>query len=278
MRGAVVIASLLALLAWQPSIAQERFYCDTTDGRTEARIVGGYDASIRDWPWQVLVQGATADGKGLTCGGSIIAPRWILTAAHCLLDDDGISYTEYGLEYSVVYGEDSPRGHPGIAADRLIPHEGFDPVTLVNDIALIRLTENVPGGRRIQLSSIQLDYVFALPGICATITGWGTTLEGGSTSDTLRRADVPIMATSVCNIPYSGEITNNQVCAGYVHGGVDSCQGDSGGPLIVRHGNSGRYVQVGVVSWGMGCARPGSPGVYTRVSQYIDWIQSNTGR
>ncbi len=270
-------APLLVLLAWQPSDAQQ-FICETTDGRTQARIVGGHHANIVEWPWQVLVRGVTPDGNALSCGGTIISPRWILTAAHCLLDDDGTSYTEYGLEFSVVYGEDRPKDRPGVPVDRLIPHENYDPVTLANDIALIRLSQDVPGNRRIQLSSHQLDTVFARPGVCATITGWGTLEEGARGSDTLQRADLPLMDGFSCDLAYPGEIYDTHLCAGYVQGGVDSCQGDSGGPLVVRHGNSGRFVQVGVVSWGVGCARPGKPGVYTRVSHYIDWIQSHAGR
>ncbi|MCY3671268.1 MAG: serine protease [Alphaproteobacteria bacterium] len=277
--AAVGMAVLAAGLAGSvPAWAQETFRCQTTEGRAQSRIVGGQQARIDEWPWQVLVQGTTPDGETLTCGGSIIAPRWILTAAHCLVDGDGISFADYGLEYSVVYGEDRPLSHLGIEADRLIPHEGFDPETLDHDIALIRLTANIPDSRPVQLSSERLDQVFARPGVCATVTGWGKISEEGGGSELLRRADLPIKATRSCDEAYPGQVTERNVCAGYDEGGVDSCQGDSGGPLVVRHGDSGRYVQVGVVSWGIGCARPGNPGIYTRVSQYIGWIQSHTGR
>ena len=273
--GAVV---LLAVLATNPAGAQETFQCETTEGRAQARIVGGQEARIDQWPWQVLVVGTAPNGGKLTCGGSIIAPRWILTAAHCLVDDDRTNYTEYGLEYSVVYGQDRPLGRGGLAADRLIPHEAYDPSTFSNDIALIRLAENIPGRRHVQLSSENTDRVFARPGLCATITGWGKKAEDAGGSETLQRADLPIVATTACNEAYPGAVTSRNICAGYDQGGVDSCQGDSGGPLIVRHGNSNRYVQVGIVSWGRGCARPGIPGIYTRVSKYIGWIQSHTGR
>ena len=273
-----VAAAFLALHALPAMAQQSTFVCETTEGRAQARIVGGQQAPIDDWPWQVLVQGTTPSGSALTCGGSIIAPRWVLTAAHCLVDEDGVSYTEHGLEYSVVYGNDRPHGDWGVSADRLIPHEGFDPSNLTDDIALIRLADNIPGNRHIQLSSEKLDRIFSRPGLCATVTGWGTLAEGGDGSETLRRADLPIIATPDCDEAYPGQVTRNHICAGYKQGGVDSCQGDSGGPLIVRHGDSGRYVQVGVVSWGRGCARPELPGIYTRVSRYIDWIQSHAGR
>ena len=276
MHGAT--AGLLAMLVASPTLAQQTFYCESTDGRAESRIVGGHGARIDDWPWQVMLVVETSSGKQHMCGGSIISPRWILTAAHCLVDDAGTSYTEYGVKYSVVYGQDRPLGKPGIPADRLIAHESYDPESKANDIGLIRLTRNIPGHRRIQLSSAKTDRVFARPGLCATVTGWGDTEFGGETSETLQRADLPIVAPDACNQAYSGRITPGTICAGYEQGGVDSCQGDSGGPLTVRHGNSNRHVQVGVVSWGDGCAWRGSPGVYTRVSDYIAWIQSHTGR
>ena len=272
-----VAAALTVLVAFQ-AFAQKSFHCENTEGRAQAKIVGGQPARIDNWPWQVWVIGAAPDGWRLTCGGSIIAPRWILTAAHCLTDDNGTSLADLGYEFSVVFGEDRPQRNPGVPVDRLIPHERYNPSIFANDIALIRLADNIPGNRSIQLSSERTDGVFARAGLCATVTGWGTINEGGDASDTLRRADLPIMATGACNEAYPGQVTSGNICAGYEQGGVDSCQGDSGGPLIVRHGESNRYVQVGVVSWGYGCARPGNPGIYTRVSQYIGWIQSHTGR
>ena len=284
MGGAVAL--LLAVLVASPSVAQQTFHCESTEGRAQARIVGGQQASIDDWPWQVWVKRTEPDGTPWACGGSIIAPRWILTAAHCLADGNGVSYSDlkYKHEFTVEYGKDRPRGQPGIPVHRVIPHEGYKKDTgknglLANDIGLIRLTENIPGHRNIQLSSEKLDRVFARPSLCATVTGWGTTKHGNPMGNaTLLRADVPIVPTDSCKEYYGDRLAHNTVCAGYDQGGVDSCQGDSGGPLIVRHGNSSRYVQVGVVSWGDGCAEPGIPGIYTRVSKYIDWIQSHTGR
>ena len=272
-------ALVLAVFVASPSVAQQTFRCESTEGRTQARIVGGQHASIDEWPWQVMLILTTPTRTIPWCGGSIISPRWILTAAHCLVDDEGVSYSEQGIKVSVVSGQDRASSQQGISADRIIPHEAYNPDTMANDIALIRLTANIPDPQRIQLSSEKLDRVFARPGLCATVTGWGHTMEGGEkASDTLQRADVPILTTAACAEAYSSESTHNTICAGYEQGGVDSCQGDSGGPLVVRHGTSSRHVQVGVVSWGKGCARPGLPGVYTRVSKYIGWIQSHTGR
>ena len=271
-------AAMLTVLMATAADAQQTFHCETTEGRAQARIVGGRGAEITDWSWQVaLVKGTASKGRAFNCGGSIISPRWILTAAHCLFDKKGTLSTE--LE--VVHGRNRPLSYEGIRADRLIPHPGYDPGTtdLENDIALIRLVENIPNTLPIQLSSGRLDDIFARPETCATVVGWGRTAEDPQSSvGTLRQAYLPILKNSDCAVAYPGEVTDSHICAGYPQGGVDSCQGDSGGPLMVRHGESSRYVQVGVVSWGKGCARPGFPGIYTRVSSYIDWIQSHTGR
>lgn len=272
-------AAMLTVLMVTAADAQQTFHCETTEGRAQAKIVGGHGAEITDWPWQVaLVKGTASDGRRrISCGGSIISPRWILTAAHCLVDRNGTLLTdEYGLR--VVHGENRPLSYEGIRADRLIPHPGYDPGTLENDIALIRLVENIPDTLPIPLSSGRLDDIFARPETCATVVGWGRTAARAQGGGTLRQADLPILKNSDCAVAYPGEVTDSHICAGYSQGGVDSCQGDSGGPLMVRHGESSRYVQVGVVSWGKGCARPGFPGIYTRVSSYIDWIQSHTGR
>ena len=274
-------AAMLTVLMVTAAHAQQTFHCKTTEGRAQARIVGGHGAEITDWPWQVLVKGTASNGKiASICGGSIISPRWILTAAHCLFDREGTLLTEYGVRYSVVHGKNRPLSDKGVRADRLIPHQGYDPDKMENDIALIRLVGDIPGSRPIPLSSARLDNIFARPETCATVVGWGRTAARaqGGVSDTLRQADVPILKNSDCAVAYPGNVTNSNVCAGYSQGSVDSCQGDSGGPLMVRHGDSSRYVQIGVVSWGKGCAKPDFPGVYTRVSSYIDWIQSHTGR
>jgi hypothetical protein len=112
--------------------------------------------------------------------------------------------------------------------------------------------------------------------VIATVTGWGATSNGGELSDELRQVSLPIVSNDDCNVPYQGEITDNMLCAGLPQGGEDACQGDSGGPLVVPV-SSGTYKQAGVVSFGKQCALPDIPGVYTRVSRYIDWIASKMG-
>ncbi len=176
-------------------------------------------------------------------------------------------------------------------AERLVPHEryrGGGPAGQADDIALIRLSSPLPAARSetVQLQSQQLEANFGFPGACSVVTGWGSVEtrglnRGGSDAralpDRLRAVDLPIIDNATCAESYGGRITAGQVCAGYEQGTMDSCQGDSGGPLVVRGGPTG-WTQIGVVSYGRGCARPGAYGVYTRVSHYIDWILQQTSR
>ena len=163
--------------------------------------------------------------------------------------------------------------------DRIVIHEAYDPRGSLHDIALIRLAQ--PFGARaqtVQLQSPRLDRVFSSPGACSVVTGWGRTQEGAQTlPDQLQAVDLPVIDNATCASVYSAEeITAGQVCAGYEQGTMDSCQGDSGGPLVAPGGPT-EWTQLGVVSWGAGCARPRAYGVYTRVSHYIDWILDRTG-
>lgn len=113
----------------------------------------------------------------------------------------------------------------------------------------------------------------AQEGIKAVITGWGAEREGGTTTEVLNRASVPIISKAACNKAYEsfGGLPDGQICAAYPNGGKDSCQGDSGGPLTI----DGRLA--GIVSWGNGCARPGYPGAYTEIAAFRDWIKDKTG-
>ena len=243
--AAVALADLLG----QEAGTQQTFHCATTEGRILARIVGEHHADIDDWPWQVLLKGTSPDGSALTCGGSITSPRCILTVAPSLVHETGPILTVYQLRYSVVYGHGRPLNHTGVPADRLIPYQEFNPGTLENDIALIRLNENTPELRLIQLPSERLENVVARPELCATVVGWGITSEGAQgSSGTLHRADLPVLRNSDRAVADPGEVTTSLFFAGYGQGGVESCQGASGGALMVRHGNNNRHVQVGVVS------------------------------
>jgi trypsin len=152
---------------------------------------------------------------------------------------------------------------------RIIVHPEYDDETMTNDLALLKLQDPllyVVGPGVGATKPIKLPPQRSPSSGVAIVSGWGTTSQGGQPSQALREVEVQIVNQMQCNLSYQFRVTSGQMCAGYLLGGKDSCQGDSGGPLF-QHG-----VQIGVVSYGAGCANPLMYGVYTRVSWYRDWI------
>lgn len=158
-----------------------------------------------------------------------------------------------------------------VKVKKIYQHEGYSSWTLDNDIALIETASDFNLGQqnaeKAELPAANSD---AATGSTLTVSGWGYTKEGGTVPRNLYKVNVPVVDRNQCNTLYgSNEITKNMICAGDVaNGGKDSCQGDSGGPVV----QDGKVV--GVVSWGYGCARPNYPGVYTRVGNYVSWLQN----
>lgn len=247
-------------------------------------IVGG--AEVPDpnpYVWQVAIVSLPFQGTNSQfCGGSLIAAQWVLSAAHCFSNSGDITPAD---QVGVLVGvRDLRVPTSALSVSRIIVHPGYVESTFANDIALLKLSEPVGDTSLIiPLSSASDDATFAEPGTLATVSGWGGLVgyaPGGSPPggqqypDILYAVQVPIVSNDTCRTP-NPSLLDSMICAGLEAGGKDSCQGDSGGPLVVPDGNSG-YIQVGVVSFGLGCAAPNTYGVYTRVSSFRDWISFST--
>nr|XP_024658038.1 serine protease 27-like isoform X2 [Maylandia zebra] len=234
--------------------------------KLNTRIVGGQAARAGSWPWQVSLQRSGSH----FCGGSLINSQWVLTAAHCF------QTTPTGL--TVNLGLQSLQGSNPNAVSRtvtkIIKHPKYNSQTFNNDICLLRLSSPVTFNNYISPVCLAASNSIFYSGVNSWVTGWGSTREGaGTLSQNLMEVEVPVVGNRKCNCNYGvGSITDNMICAGLSAGGKDSCQGDSGGPMVIKQ--SGRWIQAGVVSFGIGCARPNLPGVYARVSQYQTWIRT----
>ncbi|XP_038565946.1 polyserase-2-like isoform X1 [Micropterus salmoides] len=235
------------------------------------KIVGGQEASAGSWPWQVSLQ--TSTGFHF-CGGSLINNEWVLTAAHCFFGKVTDPKT-----VTVVLGLQSLQGSNtnkvSQTVSQIIIHPSYNSGTEENDICLLKLSSPVTFTTYIQPVCLAAPGSTFYKGTVSWVTGWGTIGSGVPlpSPGNLMEVQIPVVGNRQCNCNYGvGRITSNMMCAGLSAGGKDSCQGDSGGPMVSKQ--SGRWIQEGVVSFGRGCALPNFPGVYTRVSQYQSWINS----
>lgn len=225
---------------------------------SSGRIVGGFQIDIAEVPYQVSLQ----RGGYHFCGGSIISPRWVLTAAHCTEGNSNPS------SYTIRAGSsDRTNGGVLLKVKSVIAHPAYDNENLNYDFSLLELAENIGFGRSIQSVSLPEADEISDDGSMCTVSGWGDTLNYIENNIMLRAVNVPSYSQEQCSKALANKITEQMICAGYAAGGKDSCQGDSGGPLV----SDGKLI--GVVSWGKGCARPKLPGVYARVSSVREWIR-----
>jgi len=232
-------------------------------------IVGGEPIEERGViPWQVSWRWGR--GQSHFCGGSIIDKNWILSAGHCCAaikrrNNNGV----------VVVGSIDLRSRDGIDEFRTVSdaiiYDHYNPSNINGDICLLYIDQ--PFNFNEKVKPVQLDTNLDWPRMTEfSVSGWGSLQAGGPISRFLQQVKVPHVTSQECNIDYAniGGITQGMICAGKK--GKDSCQGDSGGPMVGRN-DKGENVLVGVVSWGIGCAEEGHPGVYARVAYFIEWIQ-----
>jgi trypsin len=252
-----------------------------SQAQDKQKIAGGQDAGQYEYLFQAGLaerSGSTRSPEDAFCGGSVISEEYILTAAHCMYDEFGNLITANDLfAFLNTWKLSNPNaGKEYIDVSQIIIHPQYNDNTIENDIALLKLATKT------NLTPLKIpqqgDESLLNAGRKCTVIGWGY-LDNDNTQlpDILQEVEVEVISNTLCNSStwYDGEILNGMFCAGYAGGQKDACGGDSGGPLFVMA--DGDTTQIGVVSWGYGCALAKSPGVYTKISDYSNWITANTG-
>ncbi|XP_076839311.1 coagulation factor VII isoform X2 [Brachyhypopomus gauderio] len=249
-------------------VPQVKFPC----GRTAVayagpRIVRGHVCPKGECPWQALLE-----YEGLyKCGAIIVDYQWILTAAHCVWQQDPSHLQVTVGEHNRGVKEASEQIRK---VSKVFIHPQYNHTTSDNDLALLRLRRNIsmsPYAIPICLPPARGTFDRTLKAVhSSTVSGWGRLSQSGPPSTLLQRLEVPSVPLDICRAHSGLRVTDNMLCAGYREGGRDACQGDSGGPLVTKYNTT--WFLTGVVSWGKGCARSDMYGIYTRVSIFVEWI------
>nr|AID60338.1 trypsin-4 [Nilaparvata lugens] len=240
----------------------------------QSRIVGGEKASFGKWPWQISLRQWRTSTYLHKCGAALLSENWAITAAHCVENvppsDLLLRLGEHDLSI-----EEEPYSYKERRVQIVASHPQFDPRTFEYDLALLRFYEPIVFQPNIIPICVPEDDT-SFVGSDAYVTGWGRLYENGPLPSVLQEVSVPVINNTVCETMYRAagyieHIPEIFICAGWKKGGFDSCEGDSGGPMVIQRPDR-RWVLAGVISWGIGCAEPNQPGVYTRISQFRDWI------
>ncbi|MFF0447860.1 serine protease [Streptomyces sp. NPDC004609] len=242
-RCAAASAVVLAAISLQPTPASA----------APAPVVGGTRAVQGEFPFMVRLS--------MGCGGALYSKQIVLTAAHCVPG----SGSNTGITATAGVVDLQSGSAIKVRSTKVLQAPGYNGTG--KDWALIKLA------RPIDLPTLKIAGTTAYNSGTFTVAGWGAASEGGAQQRHLLKAQVPFVSDASCRRAYPRLVAAEEICAGYTQGGVDTCQGDSGGPMF-RKDNTNAWVQVGIVSWGEGCAQPNYPGVYTEVSTFASAIRS----
>ncbi|KAM7314543.1 serine proteinase stubble [Ixodes scapularis] len=241
-----------------------------------ARIVGGDQTKFAQWPWMISLRQFKRNTFLHKCGAALLNEYWAISAAHCVHNvspnDIMLRLGEYDLK-----SEREQLPHVERRIQIVATHPRFDASTFEYDLALLRFYEAIPFKDNV-LPVCVPDTNDSYVGRNAVVTGWGRLYEDGPLPSVMQKVSVPIITNKECESMYRKagfieDIPNIFICAGLAKGGKDSCEGDSGGPLVLKDPNTGQWSLIGIISWGIGCALPNQPGVYTRITHFAEWIR-----
>lgn len=267
----LLICMVLGLCTGAGSLAAEPQGKPTPSGLAVPDVIGGTKVSLWQSPWQVaLVSANGSPVAGVFCGGTLIDSQWVLTAAHCFYERDTCLPIPPQAIF-VAYGSTDLGKKVSLMAPKALVHPNeYRCSAKAHDIALIQLEESVVVSPYAQLASSATASTLLTPGTRLMTTGWGLTTVNGAKSRFLMEVTLPIAHYELCRAAYGSVLPAAAICAG--EAGKDACTGDSGGPLYQRKGTD-QAIQVGVVSFGDGCGKAKTPGVYTPVAEYLAWIE-----
>ncbi|ODN00708.1 Transmembrane protease serine 9 [Orchesella cincta] len=241
-----------------------------TKSQKDTKIVGGTVSKQHAWPWVAAIVFKFNNTRQIFCGGSVIATKYLLTAAHCTAQMEKVGLNSY----TAILGTNdlNENGALELKVASTTTHPKYDPKTLANDVALVELESRITFSQTVVPICITPQVGVPFINKSAIVAGWGDTTDGG--------LSINVLSNNACQARYKNttnpelkDIAITRICAASLN--KDSCQGDSGGPLfLLEKGSTDTYLQIGIVSTGEGCAIREFPGIYARLSRFIKWIQT----